>query len=193
MTEALDDRELMKRIGDKEPAALENLYDRYEKVIYSFAYRMVQDVMEAEEVVQELFMRVWTHSERYDESQGKLTTWMFALTRNIAVDMLRRKSVRDRGVPVEGAALHAVADESLEPAVVVEMRTEGQRMREVLAGLSRDQLQVIDSIYYGGMTQQEVAARYNIPLGTVKSRVRLALKQLKKHFKAQERREGYHG
>jgi RNA polymerase sigma factor (sigma-70 family) len=193
MTEARDDRELMKRIGAKDPAALEWLYDRYEKTVYSFAYRIVQDAMAAEEVVQELFLRVWTHSERYDDSQGKLTTWMFAVTRNIAVDMLRRKSVRDRGIPVENATLHSKADERADTAVQVEVKSEGQRMREILAELSRDQIQVIDSIYYGGMTQQEVSARYNIPLGTVKSRVRLALKQLKKRLMVEGRREGYHG
>lgn len=149
--------------------------------------------MAAEEVVQELFMRLWTHSERYDASQGKLTTWMFAVTRNIAVDMLRRKSVRDRGIPVETETLYAVADDLADTAVQVEMRSEGQRVREILDGLSRDQQQVIDSIYYGGMTQQEVSSRYNIPLGTVKSRVRLALKQMKKSLMVEGRREGYHG
>jgi len=193
MTDALDDRELMMQIGDKDPAALEQLYDRYEKIVYSFAYRMVQDTMAAEEVVQELFLRVWTHSERYEASQGKLTTWMFAVTRNIAVDMLRRKSVRDRGIPVETVTLHAVADDLADTAVQVEIKSEGQRVREILGGLSRDQQQVIDSIYYGGMTQQEVSARYNIPLGTVKSRVRLALRQMKKSLMVEGRREGYHG
>lgn len=193
MAEALDDRELMKRIGDKDSAALEWLYDRYEKTVYSFAYRIVQDAMAAEEVVQELFLRVWTHSERFDEAQGRLTTWMFALTRNIAVDMLRRKSVRDRSTPVEDTTLHSIADELADTAVEVEVMSEGQHMREILAELSRDQKQVIDSIYYGGMTQQEVAARYNIPLGTVKSRVRLALKQMKKRLVVEGRREGYHG
>ena len=193
MTDALDDRDLMMRIGDKDPAALEWLYDRYEKTVYSFAFRIVKDTMAAEEVVQELFMRLWTHSERYDASQGKLTTWMFAVTRNIAVDMLRRKSVRDRGIPVETETLYAVADDLADTAVQVEMRSEGQRVREILDGLSRDQQQVIDSIYYGGMTQQEVSSRYNIPLGTVKSRVRLALKQMKKSLMVEGRREGYHG
>ncbi|MCL6603264.1 MAG: RNA polymerase sigma factor [Paenibacillus sp.] len=193
MTDALDDREMMIQIGDKDPAALERLYDRYEKIIYSFAYRIVQDTMAAEEVVQELFMQVWTHSERYESSQGKLTTWMFAVTRNIAVDMLRRKSVRDRGIPVETDTLYAVADDFSDTEVLVEMRSEGQRVREILDGLSRDQQQVINSIYYGGMTQQEVSARYNIPLGTVKSRVRLALKQMKKSLMVEGRREGYHG
>ncbi|ASA25523.1 RNA polymerase sigma factor [Paenibacillus donghaensis] len=193
MTETLDDRELMKLVGEKDPAALEWLYDRYERIVYSFAFRIVQDAMAAEEVVQELFLRVWTHSERYDEAQGKLTTWMFAVTRNIAVDMLRRKSVRDQGISVEDTTLHTMADEHADTEAQVELRSEGERMRKVLTELSRDQQQVIDSIYYGGMTQQEVSERYNIPLGTVKSRVRLALKQMKKHLRLEGRREGYDG
>ncbi|GGF94351.1 DNA-directed RNA polymerase sigma-70 factor [Paenibacillus albidus] len=193
MTEALDDRELMNRIGSKDPVALEWLYDRYEKTVYSFAYRMVQDAMAAEEVVQELFLRVWTHDERYDEAQGKLTTWIFTVTRNIAIDMLRRKSVRDRGIPVEAETLNALPDAGAGTADQVENKSEGEQMRKILSVLSRDQKQVIDSIYYGGMTQQEVSVRYNIPLGTVKSRVRLALKQMKKHLSVEGRREGYHG
>lgn len=193
MTETLADRELMKLVGEKDPAALEWLYDRYERTVYSFAFRMVQDAMTAQEVVQELFLRVWTHSERYDEAQGKLTTWMFAVTRNIAVDMLRSMSVRDRGIPVEDTTLHTMADEYADTEAQVELRSEGERMRKVLTELSRDQQQVIDSIYYGGMTQQEVSERYTIPLGTVKSRVRLALKQMKKHLRLEGRREGYDG
>lgn len=192
MAEALDDNELMKRIGDKDPVALEWLYDRYEKAVYSFAYRIMQDI-DAEEVVQELFRRVWTHSERFDDTQDKLTAWLFTLTRKIAVDMLRRKSVRDRGIPAEDTTLYSVAGEWVDTDVQVEVKSEGQRMREILAELSRDQKQVIDSIYYGGMTQQEVSARYNIPLGTVNSRVRQALKQMKKRLVFEGRREGYHG
>ncbi|MBY0215683.1 RNA polymerase sigma factor [Paenibacillus illinoisensis] len=180
MTESMEDSRLMQQIAERDASALELLYDRYERAVYSFAYRIVGDPMTAEETVQELFLRVWNNAERYDASQGKLTTWMFAITRNIAVDMLRRKSKGAATTAVENESLAAYADEQTNTEQEVERKWEGTRIREALSQLNRDQQQVIESIYYGGLTQQEVSSRFGIPLGTVKSRVRLAMKQLQK-------------
>ncbi|WP_153976744.1 RNA polymerase sigma factor [Paenibacillus xylanilyticus] len=180
MTESMEDSRLMQQIAERDASALELLYDRYERVVYSFAYRIVGDPMTAEETVQELFLRVWNNAERYDASQGKLTTWMFAITRNIAVDMLRRKSKGAATTAVQNESLAAYADEQTNTEQEVERKWEGTRIREALSQLNRDQQQVIESIYYGGLTQQEVSSRFGIPLGTVKSRVRLAMKQLQK-------------
>lgn len=91
MNGLMPDQELMKRISAKDEEALKQLYDHYEKPIYSFAYRMVRDTMMSEEIVQELFLRIWQTAERFDGAQGKLTSWMFTLTRNITIDLLRKK------------------------------------------------------------------------------------------------------
>ncbi|MDU0204838.1 RNA polymerase sigma factor [Paenibacillus sp. MAH-36] len=182
MQETISDHELMKRIINKDADALAFLYDKYEKPIFAFAYRIVQDTMMAEEVVQELFLRVWKAAERYNSENGKLTSWMFTLTRNIAIDLLRKKQNRTMQQTMEAEQLTAIPDQgkSTEEAVLEEWR--GQEIREALHGLNWDQQQVVELIYYQGYTQQEVSDQQSIPLGTVKSRVRLALKQLKERL-----------
>lgn len=178
MNDMMDDRELMRRIAQKDAEALEQVYDRYERAVYSFAFRIVNDAMAAEEVVQELFLRVWNNAERYDRSQGKLSTWMFTIARNIAVDMLRRKSSRAVTDPAGDDALEVLADTSTNVEQEVAQNWERQRIREAMLELREEQQQVIESIYFHGLTQHEVSEKFSIPLGTVKSRVRLAIRQL---------------
>ncbi|WP_046213709.1 RNA polymerase sigma factor [Paenibacillus wulumuqiensis] len=178
MNDITDDRELMRRIAEKDTDALEHVYDRYERAVYSFAYRIVHDTMTAEEVVQELFLRVWNNAERYDRSQGKLSTWMFTITRNIAVDMLRRKASRATTDPSGDEALQVLPDTKTNVQEQVSLNWERERIREAMMELREEQQQVIESIYFQGLTQHEVSEKFSIPLGTVKSRVRLAIRQL---------------
>ncbi|OAB45742.1 RNA polymerase sigma factor [Paenibacillus antarcticus] len=192
MKEPIEDSQIMQRIRDRDQAALELLYDRYERVVYSFAYRIVNDAMAAEEVVQELFLRIWNHGERYEVTQGKLTTWMFVITRNIAVDMLRRKSVRAKETPIETEVLQQFTDETSDTELEVQRRAESDEVKQALNVLNEEQKHVIEWIYFEGLTQQEVADRHDIPLGTVKSRVRLAMKQLKRRLTNAGRREHVH-
>ncbi|UKS27263.1 sigma-70 family RNA polymerase sigma factor [Paenibacillus sp. HWE-109] len=173
------DQELMRQIVAKDADALKFLYEKYEKPIYAFAYRIVQDTMMAEEVVQELFLRIWKAAERYDAEQGKLTSWMFTLSRNIAIDLLRKKQNRTTGQTADIEQLNRIPDMGKSTEEVALDGWRGQEIREALHELNPDQKQVLDLIYYQGYTQQEVSDNQAIPLGTVKSRVRLALKQLK--------------
>ncbi|MDO3408573.1 sigma-70 family RNA polymerase sigma factor [Saccharibacillus sp. CPCC 101409] len=189
MNEQAEDLRLIRRIADRDAGALEQLYDAYERSVYAFAYRLLNDAMTAEEAVQELFLRIWNNAERYDSSHGKLSTWMFALTRNISIDLIRRRSARAAAVPVEDEHLNAVVDEASDTELAVERTLEGENIRAALNELNDEQQQVIDLIYYQGLTQQEVSTRCEIPLGTVKSRVRLALKQLQRRLSGAERGE----
>ncbi|MFS0839251.1 RNA polymerase sigma factor [Paenibacillus sp. 1P03SA] len=179
MNEWPEDSQLMRLIAQKQPQALEQLYDRYERPMYSFAYRFVKDSMMAEEVVQELFLRIWNHAERYEDAQGKLSTWMFAIARNISIDTLRRKQTRTSGQLAEPDKLLQVADRGRGTEEEVELRFMGEELALAMEDLNEDQKKVIDLIYFKGYTHQEVSQRQEIPLGTVKSRVRLAMKQLK--------------
>ncbi|MFB7813098.1 RNA polymerase sigma factor [Paenibacillus chitinolyticus] len=191
MNEWPEDSQLVRRIALKQPQALEQLYDRYERPMYSFAYRIVKDSMMAEEVVQELFLRIWNHAERYEDSQGKLSTWMFAIARNIAIDTLRRKQTRTSGQLAEPDKLLLVADRSRGTEEEVELRFMGEELASAMEDLNEDQKKVIDLIYFKGYTHQEVSQKQEIPLGTVKSRVRLAMKQLKEKL-AGRGKEGAH-
>ncbi|WP_172199629.1 MULTISPECIES: RNA polymerase sigma factor [Saccharibacillus] len=189
MNEQSEDLQLIRQIAGKDAGALEQLYDAYERPLYALAYRLLNDAMAAEEAVQELFLRIWNNAERYDSSYGKLSTWMFALTRNISIDMLRRRSARAASVPVEDDYLKAIVDVSADTELAVEQTLQGESVKAALNELGEEQQQVIELIYYKGLTQQEVSDRCSIPLGTVKSRVRLALKQLHKRLSGMERGE----
>jgi len=179
MSDELTDLELMKRITRKDSIALQLIYERYERPIYTFAYRIVKDAMLAEEVIQELFLRIWNAAEKYDENQGKLSNWMFTLTRNIAIDGLRRRQVRTSQQVVEPEQLNRTPDDATDTANTVEAKVIGEQVREAMRSLTPDQHKVVELIYFGGYTQQEVSQNCDIPLGTVKSRVRLAMKALK--------------
>ncbi|ANE48125.1 RNA polymerase sigma24 factor [Paenibacillus swuensis] len=179
MIDRLADTDLLERIAAKDAEALQQLYDRYEKPVYAFAYRMVKDAMQAEEIVQELFFRIWNAAEHYDPAQGKWTTWMFTLTRNIAIDGLRKKENRTVKQMTEPEKLQQYADRNTNTEAEIENKLIGEEVRAALQSLNKDQQQVIEMIYFGGYTQQEVSSQQEIPLGTVKSRVRLAIKQLK--------------
>ncbi|MEK4061490.1 MULTISPECIES: RNA polymerase sigma factor [Paenibacillus] len=191
MFDTADDGQLIERIMQKDPDALERLYDRYEQVIYSFAYRIVKDSMAAEEVMQELFLRIWKNAEHFDAAKGKLTTWMFTVTRNIAIDHLRKRSTR---VPQQAGSesLELIQDQATMTEETARLLMAGEQVRAALRELSRDQQQVLDMIYYQGLTQQEAADLASIPPGTVKSRVRLAMKQLQKRLSHWGRREHVH-
>lgn len=189
MNGLLPDQELMKRIAAKDEEALKQLYDHYEKPIYSFAYRMVRDAMMSEEIVQELFLRIWHTAERFDGAQGKLTSWMFTLTRNITIDLLRKKRSRTPQAMAEPDQLEFVADERMNTELNVEKKWVGEQVKAALDDLNEDQKKVVEWIYYQGYTHQEVSDMHAIPLGTVKSRVRLAMKQLQRRLSDGGRRE----
>ncbi|WP_168123856.1 RNA polymerase sigma factor [Paenibacillus sp. HB172176] len=182
MSDQERDRQLMSQIALKDSSALEQLYDQYEMPLYSFVMRMVKDAMLAEEIIQELFLRIWNHAERYDGESGKFTTWMFAIARNIAIDQLRKRKSRMPEPYADESQLAAVADEKQDIETEVEMNWYGNEMKKAIQELNEDQQDVVEMIYYQGYTQQEVSRLRDIPLGTVKSRVRLALRQLRKRL-----------
>lgn len=192
LNDTADDKQLILLIAQKDSNALELLYDRYERVIYSFAYQIVKDSMAAEEVMQELFLRLWKNAGQIDFGKGKLLTWMFAVTRNLAIDYLRKRDARLPRQSGDSGNLEQVQDHSTLTEDLVELQMAGEQIREALLGLSRDQQQVMDMIYYQGYTQQEVAQLAAIPLGTVKGRVRLAMKQLHKSLRHWGRRDHAH-
>ncbi|OZQ98540.1 RNA polymerase subunit sigma-24 [Paenibacillus sp. VTT E-133291] len=183
LQESLSDEILLQKIANRDTDALEQLYDRYERPIYSFALRIVKDAMEAEEIVQELFVRIWNAASRIEieSNKGKISTWMFAITRNLAIDRLRKQG-RQPEDSVEDVVWERLRSNEDSTELTVEHNLLGQQLKKEIEGLQSDQKQVLEWIYYMGYTQQEVADQHKIPLGTVKSRVRLALKALRGRF-----------
>lgn len=155
--------ELMKKIANQDAASLEELYDRYERAMFAFAYRMLNDRMTAEEAVQELFTRIWRSADRFDAFQGKLSTWMFTLLRNICIDLIRKKKSRTPEPEASVDELQILADTGQNTEQQVEWKFIGEEVRQALNELNPDQKQAVEAIYFEGLTQQEVAEKYSIP------------------------------
>jgi RNA polymerase sigma-70 factor, ECF subfamily len=189
---ALTDAELMERVRGGDEAALAALYDRYAGLILTVALRVVGDRELAEEVMQDSFLRVWKASDTYRASRGQVSGWLIGITRNRAIDMLRSRlhktRMRERTpLPEPGDEdRFGVADQT--EAVVTR-----QAVADALAGLSMPQRQVVELAYYGGMSQAEIAHQLGEPLGTIKSRTRVAMEHLRitlrPHFRPDDESE----
>jgi len=163
------------RAGDA--GALRLVYDRYGGLAYSLAVRIVGDSGRAEDVVQEVMTALWRKPERFDPQRGTLRTWLLTAVRNRAIDGLRsRQRVERREVALE-PEVQAGGLES-DPWQAVSVGLERKALRDAMASIPAEQRQAIELSYFGGLSQVEVAAQLDLPLGTVKSRQRLGLEKL---------------
>lgn len=154
--------------------AFERLYDDYSSAIYGLMLKILRDEAQAEDALQDAFVRIWQKIHTYDVSKGRLFTWMLNLARNIAIDKLRANTSRRAELTTSLQVQHT---DSRGPSSSMSIDHIG--INEMVATLPADQKMVIDLIYYLGYTQAEVAEEFGIPLGTVKSRVRLAMNHLR--------------
>jgi len=167
------DRAVLTRISSGDLHALDELYDRYKTMSYSIAYRITSDATLAEDVVQDAFLGVWRNAARYIEGRGSVKTWLLSIVHHRAIDAVRRRrptvELPDREeAPPASLQLPDVWGE-------VSASLDADTVREALRILSDVQREAIELAYFGGLTQQEIAARTATPLGTVKSRMRLGL------------------
>lgn len=174
------DADLMAHLAAGTTAAMDLLYDRYNRPVYSFAYRMLGDREHAEELLQEVFLRAWRRSSRFSDTRGSLISWLLSITHNMAIDELRKQQRRPRkAVSEEPDALLGSLRDTAEPVEVQAILADRQRMvRTAMEDLPANQRQVLEMGYFGGLTQREIAEKLEIPLGTVKTRMRLGLKKL---------------
>lgn len=161
--------EWLQRIARGDEAAFMEFYRQYGTYVYSMAMRVVTDAPTAEEVTQDVFLAVWRHAERYDPLRAAVTTWLLTITRRRAIDALRRRAGRVPLAPLETGTL-AITEDPL-PALTVQ---------KAVGALPPDQQTCIELLYFKGYTQQEVADKLKIPVGTVKGRVRLAMEKLRR-------------
>ena len=174
----------MERITAGEGRALEQLYDRYHVLVYSVALRVVRDEMLAEDIVQEVFLRLWRRPESYDPARGRFLSWFMSVTRNRAIDEVRRVSRRLRiEERRDDAAEQAPSTDRLDaPELAAAIGEERRDVRAALRALPQAQRRVIELAYFGGLTQTEIAERTDTPLGTVKTRTRLAMNRLRQEL-----------
>ncbi len=169
----------MPLVERKEPAAFEIVYDRHGGAAYSLAYRIVGNPNSAEDVTQEAFLSVWRSGARFDRTRGSVRTWLLGVVRNRAIDVLRRDSGRAPAVSLD---LETVPEQESqwERTDAEALRNEAAReVRGVLSDLPTDQLQVVQLAYFGGLTHSEISEVLDMPLGTVKGRMRLAMDKLR--------------
>lgn len=168
---------LIVRLKEGERAAYGELYDRYSKSLYAIIFELVKSESDAEHLLQDTFVKIWHHIEKYDVTKGRLYTWLVVIARRLALDFLRSKYF-----------LEKQAIQGLETAVSVEKSApEIQHLDyigldQVVRNLEPNLKQIIDLQYFKGYSQQEVAEQLGLPLGTVKSRTRAALLRLRQQL-----------
>ncbi len=184
----LPDGELMALVAGGDEAGLEALYDRYSRAVFSLLLRMLSDRQMAEDLAQEVFLRVWRQAGTYQPEKGRLGSWIFRIAHHAAVDEMRRRGARPRQMrddPEGAESLLRVADASPGPPELLAMGIQREGIIEALSQLSVGQREVIEMAYFGGLTQSEIAEREGMPLGTVKTRTRLGLQRMRACLEAQ--------
>ncbi len=172
------DAELLDRIGDGDEAALAHVYGLHAGPVFALARRILHDAHLAEDVVQDVFVRLWDRAKAFDARRGSLRTFLLVQARSRSLDLLRSEASRRSREGCEGR-LAASAERRDEPEAVVGMKTDIVEMRRAIDVLCAEQRRTIELAYFGGYTCREVADLLGVPEGTVKSRIRLGLQRLR--------------
>lgn len=180
----MSDAALMSAVCNRDVQAYANLYERYIDLVYSTALRVLSDQGLAEDAAQEVFVRLWRKPESFISERGRFVSWIVSVARNRAVDDLRSRSRRRKrevltaGQPAD-TGVADIADENENPLRSVELNDTRAHILVAMKEIPVDQRQALEMAYFGGLTQQEIAAHLHVPLGTVKTRIRLGMKKLR--------------
>ncbi|HEY7294463.1 MAG TPA: sigma-70 family RNA polymerase sigma factor [Dehalococcoidia bacterium] len=169
------DADLVAALAARDASALEALYERYGRLAFSLAVRIVGSPETAEEIVQEAFLSIWRGAATYQPNRAAVRTWLLSITHHRAVDAVRRWSARVQTAPLEDQP-QLVGGQDVWADVSASLVRE--EVRSALSQLPEEQRQSIELAYFGGLTYPEVAEKLGVPLGTVKSRLRLGLQKL---------------
>jgi RNA polymerase sigma-70 factor (ECF subfamily) len=173
-----DDLVLMQRIAAGDPRALARLYDRYGRLVYSLARGVVGDESAAEEITQDAFARAWARADTYHPEQGRPLTWLMRIARNRAIDELRSRSSRPQPHSISWLE-EELADGGPDPAEGLELSLRRKQVAGAIAALPAEQRKVLALAYFQAYTHREIAGILKQPLGTVKTRLRAAMKRLR--------------
>lgn len=179
----LEDEVLLKLIALSQENALSELYDRYSRLVYSMAMNSLGESSLAEEVTQDVFLRIWQKADTYLSGQSKVSTWIASITRHRAIDVIRRRKARPEGYLDPWATMEKLDfPEDMDVEEEVETAQQRQRVRQAIAQLPEEQRQALAYAYFQGYTHREIAELLNQPLGTVKTRIRMAMQKLRQYL-----------
>lgn len=177
----LDDEVLIRLIVADNADSLSELYDRYNRLVFSLALNIVDNPGTAEEITLDVFTQIWEKAGTYQPEKAKVSTWMTTITRNRSIDVLRRRKSRPERLSADLFQLpsdHLSQDENLEDNAQAALQRE--RVREAVAQLPEDQREALQLAFFKGYTHRQIADVLDLPLGTVKTRIRLAMGKLRK-------------
>lgn len=184
-----DDEILIQLISqsDKEISenALSELYDRYSRLVYSLAIKIVGDSKVAEEIIQEVFLSIWNKADTYRLDEAKVRTWLTSIARNRAIDVLRKQRVRPEQYSISWDDVSFRSfDTPNNPEESTETNLRRDRIHNAIELLPNDQRQALTLSYFYGMSHSQISEELNEPLGTIKTRIRLAMQKLRDHLSA---------
>lgn len=170
------EEELVFALQQRDEQAFSYLYDNYSGALFGLIYKMVNDKELAEDVLQEVFVKIWNNFSNYNSTKGRLFTWMINLTRNLTIDTLRSKGYKKQSkIYGDDNSVNNISDSTRAAE-----KFDAMGIRKQLTLLTNDQKQIVDLAYFGGFTQDEISKQLGIPLGTVKTRMRAAILELRK-------------
>lgn len=191
--ELASENELLREIGRGDRHSFELFYDRVGGVLFSVIIRILRNQQLSEDVLQEVFLEIWKKAPLYDEKRGKATTWVVVLARNRAIDRLRSIQREIKGQDeLERETEQAQTFDSHDGFGIVADAESRTRVRDALAGLSSDQREVIEMAFFQSLTHTEIAERLDLPLGTVKARIRRGMLRLREIISQQNQAEEPH-
>ena len=173
----LADEELMPLVNNGEPKAFAALYDRHSQAAYCLAYRMMGEKQAAEDLAQEAFIKVWRRAGSYRAQKGSVRTWILSIVHNRGIDQLRSHASRRR--TQEKIEASAASSQPSEAFAETWRNTQSEQVREALSTLPKEQLKILELAYFSGYTHVQIAELLNVPLGTVKGRMRLGLQKMR--------------
>ena len=170
-----DTNNIGKRLQEGDKKAFEELYDRYSNALYGLILRMVKEESTAKDVLQETFVKIWKNASKYNPEKAKVFTWMYQIARNTAIDKIRQLQIRSsREISSEKSNIHNISVSGVNPDTV--------DLPEILNQIDEKYRHVIGALFYGGLTQKEASEQLNLPLGTIKTRLRIGLRELREIF-----------
>jgi len=175
---SLSEEELVLALRNREKIAVEALYDMYSSSLYGVISRIVIDTATAEDVLQDTFVKIWNSFSSYSSDKGRLFTWMVNIARNLSIDKIRSKDFKNQNKNQELENNVTFIDEQRNTVYKPELLG----IKDLVEKLKPEQKSILDLVYFKGYTHVEAADELGVPLGTIKTRLRMAIVQLRKHF-----------